>query len=54
LERAAIQRVPEHESREIAIVKAVTRQLQVKTLQAGKDLACALVICEVWKLTMAL
>jgi hypothetical protein len=36
------------------IVGAVTRQLQVKTLLAGKDLARTLVICKVWKLAMTL
>jgi hypothetical protein len=33
----------------MSIVGAVTRQLLVKTLQGGKDLTCALVICKVWK-----
>jgi hypothetical protein len=51
---AAIQAGLEHGSRGIAIVEAVTSQLLVKTLQAGEDLACALVICKVWKLAMAL
>jgi hypothetical protein len=51
---AAIQRGLEHGSRGIAIVGVVTRQLLVKTLQAGKDLACALVICKVWKLVTVL
>jgi hypothetical protein len=37
----------------MAIVEAITRQLLVKTLQAGKYLACVLVICKVWKLAMA-
>jgi hypothetical protein len=32
-----------------AVVGAVTRQLLVKTLLAGKDLACTLLICKVWK-----
>jgi hypothetical protein len=30
------------------LLEAVTRQLLVKTLQAGKGSACALVICEVY------
>jgi hypothetical protein len=51
---ATIQTGLEHESRGIAIVEAVTRQLLVKTLQAAKDLVCALVICKLWKLAMAL
>jgi hypothetical protein len=41
---AEIRRGPEHGSRGIAIVGAITRQILVKTLWAGKDLACALVI----------
>jgi hypothetical protein len=35
-------------------LRAVTRQLLVKALQVGEDLVCALVICKVWKLPMAL
>jgi hypothetical protein len=50
---ATIQRGPEHRSRGIAIVGAVTRQLLVKTLQAGRDLACGVVNCKVWRLAMA-
>jgi hypothetical protein len=50
----ANQRGLEPGSRGIAIVGAATRQVLVKTLQAGKDLVCALVICEVCKLAMAL
>jgi hypothetical protein len=38
----------------IALLEAVTRERLAKTQQAGKDLACAVVICEVWKLVMAL
>jgi hypothetical protein len=51
---ATIERGLEHGSRGIAIVGAVARQLLVKTRRAGKDLACALVNCKVWKLAMAL
>jgi hypothetical protein len=36
----------------IATVGAVTRQLLVETLRAGKGLACAQAICKVWKLAM--
>jgi hypothetical protein len=43
-----------HESREISTVGTVARQLLVKTLLAGKDLACALVNCKVWELVLAL
>jgi hypothetical protein len=51
---ATIQKGIGHGKRGIATVGAITRQLLVKTLQAGKDLACALEICKVWKLAMAL
>jgi hypothetical protein len=34
---------------EAANVGAVTRQILVKTLRAGKDLACALVFCKAWR-----
>jgi hypothetical protein len=50
----AIQRGLERRRRGIATVGAVNRQLLVKTLQAGKDLACAAVNCKVWKLAMVL
>jgi hypothetical protein len=36
------------------LLEAVTRICLLKTLQAGKDLACTLVKCKVWKLTLAL
>jgi hypothetical protein len=51
---AAIQRGLEHGSKGIGIVEAVTRQLLMKALQAGKDLVCAVVIRKMWKLTKAL
>jgi hypothetical protein len=35
------------------LLKSVTRKRLVKTLQAGKGLAGAVVICELWKLTVA-
>jgi hypothetical protein len=44
----------EYGSTGIAIDGTFIGQLLVKTLQAAKDLACALVICKVWKLVMAL
>jgi hypothetical protein len=46
---AAIQRGIQYGSRGITIVGAVTRQLLMKTLQTGKDVVCALVICKVRK-----
>jgi hypothetical protein len=36
------------------LLKTVTRKLLVKTLQAGKELACAVVICKVWKSAIVL
>jgi hypothetical protein len=51
---AAIQTALEPESRLIAIVGTVTRQLLVKTMQAGEDLACALAIFNMWKSVTAL
>jgi hypothetical protein len=46
---AAFQRALEGGNRGIAIVRSLTRKRLVKTLQAGKGLACAGVICELWK-----
>jgi hypothetical protein len=34
---------------EYQLLEAITRKRLVKTLQAGKDLACAVVIFKVWK-----
>jgi hypothetical protein len=51
---AGIQGGLEPGTRGIAIVEAVTRQLLVKTLQAGKHIACVAVNCKLWKLPMAL
>jgi hypothetical protein len=42
------------EAEEYQLLGAVIRKLLVKTLQARKDLACALLICKVWRLAMAL
>jgi hypothetical protein len=36
-----------HRSRGLAILEAITRQLLVKTLRAGKDLACDLESVEI-------
>jgi hypothetical protein len=38
------------EDEKFPLLGVVTRQLLVKTLQAGKDLVCVIVICKVWKL----
>jgi hypothetical protein len=48
---AAVQRGVESGRRVIVIVRS---RYQTKTLRAGKDLACILVICKLWKLAMAL
>jgi hypothetical protein len=42
------------EAEECPQLEAVTKKRLVKTLQAGKYLACALVICKVWRLAIAL
>jgi hypothetical protein len=42
------------EAEESPMLEAVTGQRLVKTQQAGKYLACAVVICRVWRLAMAL
>jgi hypothetical protein len=42
------------EAEKYPLLEAVTRQIQVKTLRAGEDLACSLVICKLSKLAMAL
>jgi hypothetical protein len=36
------------------LLEAVTRKCSVKTLHARKDLACAVVICKVWKSSIVL
>jgi hypothetical protein len=42
------------EAEEQTLFEAVTRKRLVKTLHAGKDLACALVTFKVWILETAL
>jgi hypothetical protein len=42
------------EAEETPLLEAVTREQLVKTQQAGKDLAGAVVISEVWRLVMGL
>jgi hypothetical protein len=42
------------EAEESLLIEVVTREKLVKTLQAGKDLACAVVICKLWRLAIAL
>jgi hypothetical protein len=39
---------------ETALLEAVTKERLVKTQQAGRELACSVVICKVWKSAMAL
>jgi hypothetical protein len=36
------------------MLKSVARKLLVKALQAGKDLAGAVMICKIWKLEIVL
>jgi hypothetical protein len=42
------------EPEESPLLEAITREWLVKTQQAGKDFACAVVICKVWKPAVAL
>jgi hypothetical protein len=42
------------QTEESPLLEAVTRERMVKTHQAGKDLACTVVICEMWRLMVAL
>jgi hypothetical protein len=42
------------EAEEFPLLVAVTKELLVKTQQAGKSLAGAMVICELWSLAVAL
>jgi hypothetical protein len=48
------QRTWEREAEESPLLEAVARVRLVKTQQAGKGLACAVVNCEVWRLEIAL
>jgi hypothetical protein len=41
-----------HEAEESPLLEAIAREHLVKTKQAGKDLRCAVVICELWGLAM--
>jgi hypothetical protein len=42
------------EAEESPLLKTVTGKRLVKTLQARKDLVCALVICKLWRSAMVL
>jgi hypothetical protein len=42
------------EAEEFPLLEAVTKDRPVKTQQAGKSLAGAVVICELWSLAVAL
>jgi hypothetical protein len=42
------------EAEKSPLLEAVTRERLVKAKQAGKDLAGAVVICELWRLAMVL
>jgi hypothetical protein len=42
------------EAEEYPLLETVTKERLVKTQQAGKYLASAMVICELWRLAMAL
>jgi hypothetical protein len=42
------------EAKESPLLEAVARERFVKAQQAGKGLACAVEICELWRLAVAL
>jgi hypothetical protein len=44
----------EREAEESTLLEVVTRERLVKTQQAGKSLAGSVVICELWRLAVAL
>jgi hypothetical protein len=46
-------RISAREAEEPPMLVAVARERLVKTQQAGKGLACAVVICELWRLAVA-
>jgi hypothetical protein len=48
------ERTVAHESEESPLLEAVTRERLGKTQRAGKDLAGAVVMCELWILAVAL
>jgi hypothetical protein len=43
-----------HEAEESPLLEIVARERLVKKQQACKGLACAVVICELWRLAIAL
>jgi hypothetical protein len=49
-----VKRGLERVAEEYPLLEAVARELLVKTQQAGRGLAVAVVICELWRLAMAL
>jgi hypothetical protein len=51
--RGCEDRTSEHEAEEFPLLEAVARERLVKTQQAGKGLAGAVVICELWRLATA-
>jgi hypothetical protein len=42
------------DAEEYPLLEAVTKERVMNTQQAGKDLTCAVVICELWRLAVAL
>jgi hypothetical protein len=49
-----VTRGPEHKKLKNPLLEAIAREWLMKTQQAGKGLAGAVVICEVWKSAIAL
>jgi hypothetical protein len=48
------ERTRAREAEESSLLEAAARERLVKTQQAGKDLAGVVVICELWRLAVAL
>jgi hypothetical protein len=52
--RGCEDRTSSRETEECPLLKAVARERLVKTEQSGKGLAGIMVICELWRLVVAL
>jgi hypothetical protein len=48
------KRTYERKAEESLLLETIARERLVKTQQAGESLACAVVICELWILAIAL
>jgi hypothetical protein len=48
------ERTSAREAEDSPLLEAVARKQLVRTQQSGKGLACTVVICELWRLAVAL